>query len=651
MWSRSVAPDPIRSLRRHGMVLRPPSPHSFCEYPIDMEATTVTDSIISSFLRLRASEPDRRMFTFVDEQGRDEATLTARELGDAADRVVQALCGWGFVPGDRAILVYPPSLDFIGAFLGCLAAGVLPVPVYPPNPFKLKKDLATFSAIAANAGARGVLTNSGYDRSRSAGAVTSFFSTDAPRWPSLAWYRTDKLRPVRAPVTWRQPAGPDEPAFLQYTSGSTAAPKGVVISHGNLAYEVTANAADLDLGPTARAVSWAPQYHDLGLISVILSTIAGNAHTTLMSPLTFLQRPAVWFEVMSRVAATHTAAPNFAFELAVRKTTPEQRAGWDLSSLRAIMSAAEPIRPSTVDAFFAAFAASGIERDVFFPAYGLAEHTVSVSMASASGAERGRYGRSTLSVDRAALEAGRVVVRDGPGSVTYVGCGRITKPDAVVRIVDPATRFPRAPGEVGEIWVDSPTKGLGYWGMDQETADTFRARVAGEEDGTGYLRTGDLGFFHDGELFVTGRNKDLIIVRGRNLYPADIEESARGCHPLVRPGGVAAFAIDAEPDAAAGERLVLFVESRHDKVSVAEADEIVESVRRRVYEDHQLACHAVVLGRVGTVRKTTSGKVRRLACKQAFVAGEVAAAPATIRVALRQAGADIKIDDIKIAEE
>jgi acyl-CoA synthetase (AMP-forming)/AMP-acid ligase II len=591
----------------------------------------VTDSIISSFLRLRASEPDRQMFTFVDEKGRDEATLTVRDLGDAADRVVESLRGWGFRPGDRAILVYPPSLDFITAFLGCLAAGVLPVPVYPPNPFKLKKDLATFGAIADNAGARGVLTASAYDRSRSAGAVTSFFSTDAPRWPSLAWHRTDKLRAVRGPVVWHQPAGPNEPAFLQYTSGSTATPKGVVISHGNLAYEVASNAADLGLGPYARAVCWVPQYHDLGLISVILSTIAGNAHTTLMSPLTFLQRPAVWFEVMARVAATHTAAPNFAFDLAVRKTTPEQRAGWDLSSLRAILSAAEPIRPSTVDTFFDAFAVTGIDRSVFFPAYGLAEHTVSVSMG----------GRSRVRVDRTALEAGVVIPSDGKGAVTYVGCGRITKPDATVCIVDPATGIPCLPGEVGEIWVDSPTKGLGYWGLERETADTFDARITGDNDGRGYLRTGDLGFFHDGELFVTGRVKDLIIVRGRNIYPADIEESVRTCHPLVRPGGVATFAVDSD----AGERLVVFVEARHDKVTGTEADEIVESVRRRVYEDHQLTCYAVVLGRAGTVRKTTSGKVRRLACKQAFLAGEVATAPATIRVAMQQTTNDVTIPE------
>jgi acyl-CoA synthetase (AMP-forming)/AMP-acid ligase II len=580
----------------------------------------VPETILSSFQTLRDTSPDRRIFTWVDERGRDESSLTAAELGEAADRTAAALRSWGFVPGDRAILVYPPSLEFIEAFLGCLAAGVIPVPVYPPNPFKLKKDLATFSAIAANAGARGILTNTAYDRSRSAGAVTSFFSKDTPSWPDLPWHRTDRLRDPRGAVDWHTPTGPDEPAFLQYTSGSTATPKGVIMTHGNLAHEVAANAADLGLGPEARGVFWVPQYHDLGLISVILSTIAGNSLTTLMSPMTFLQRPAVWFDVMARVRATHTAAPNFAFELAVRKTTPEQRQRWDLSSLRAIMSAAEPIRATTMDAFFEAFGGTGIDRDVFFPAYGLAEHTVSVSMG----------GKAVLRLDKSELEQGHVV--PAAGGVPYVGCGRITKPDTTVRVVDPETRRPREVGEVGEVWVDSPTKGAGYWGLPEQSRDVFRARLAGVDDQTEYLRTGDLGFFHDGELFITGRSKDLIIVRGRNLYPTDIEESVRDCHPLIRPGGLAAFAVDAEDT----EELVLFVESRQDKLTTAQVDEIVESVRRRLYEEHQIAPYAVVLGQAGTVKKTTSGKVRRLACRQSYLSGEAAAASTTIRIATQR---------------
>ena len=592
------------------------------------ESITSFESITSLFQRLRETAPQRRILTYVDDNGDDQESLTVEELGEAADRVVTALRSWGYAPGDRAILVYPPSLDFVKAFLGCLAAGVIPVPVYPPNPFKLRKDLATFSKIAASAGVRGALTNSVYDRSRSLADVSNFFRTNAPRWPDLRWHRTDRLRPPAQPVTWYPVTCADQPAFLQYTSGSTAAPKGVVITHGNLAHEVAGNAVDLDLGPYTRSVVWVPQYHDLGLISVILSTIAGNSLTTLMSPLTFLQAPRVWFDVMSRVRATHTAAPNFAFELAVRKTTPQQRAGWDLSELRVVLSAAEPIRQSTMDAFFTAFAGTGLTRDAFFPAYGLAEHTVSVSMG----------GKAVLRLDKAALESGRVrQSHDGRGAVSVVGCGRITKPETTVRIVDPATRQPCAAEEVGEVWVDSPSKGLGYWGMDAQTRETFQARILGEDDGREYLRTGDLGFFHDGELFITGRCKDLIIIRGRNLYPVDIEDAVRGCNPLIRPGGVAAFAADVDGT----EQLVLFVETRQDKLSAAETDEIIESVRRRVYTECQIRPYAIVLGQVGTVRKTTSGKTRRLACRQAFMSGEVASAATTIRIAVRTTTNDV----------
>ena len=583
----------------------------------------MTGSIASAFLQLRASDPQRRIFTFVDDSGADRDSLTVEQLGQAAERVAGALSGWGFAPGDRAILVYPPSLDFIEAFLGCLAAGVIPVPVYPPNPFKLRKDLATFSAIAENAGARGILTTCAYDRSRSVAGVTTMFSRDTPSWPSLPWHRTDRLRDPAGPVDWHLPAGPDEPAFLQYTSGSTALPKGVIISHGNLVHEVAANAADLGLGPDTRGVFWVPQYHDLGLISVILSTIAGNSRTTLLSPLSFLQRPAVWFDVMSRVAATHTAAPNFAFELAVRKTTPEQRAGWDLRPLRAVMSAAEPIRQSTMDGFFTAFAGTGLTREAFFPAYGLAEHTVSVSMG----------GSAVLRLDRTALENGRAVPSEDPGAVTSVGCGRITKPDTTVRIVDPATGRPRGPDEVGEVWVDSPTKGIGYWGLPEQSRETFHARLAdGYDDGRRYLRTGDLGFFHGDELFVTGRCKDLIIMCGRNLYPVDIEDSVRDCHPMVRPGGVAAFAVEVDGE----EQLALFVEARRDRLSPTEVDEVIDAVRQRVYAEYQICCHAVVLGTAGLVRKTTSGKVRRLACRQAYLSGDIAKAPGTLRVAVQR---------------
>ncbi len=572
-----------------------------------------TISPVSVLSGLRDLADDMRLFTFVDDDGRDCDALSVRDLTTGAENVAQAIQAWGMKPGDRLVLVYPPSLDFITALVGCLVAGVVPVPVYPPDPFRLKRDIATFSAIVENSGARAALTNRAYYRARTMSSVSGAFSQRGPRWPQLPWYRTDRLRRIdKAPLAWHEPSGPDEPAILQYTSGSTAAPKGVIITHGNLVHEVTANARDLGLGQDARGVFWVPQYHDLGLISVIMSTIAGNSATHLMSPLTFLRRPSVWFDVMSRVGATHTAAPNFAFDLATRKTTRSQRSRWDLSALRVVMSAAEPIRPATMSSFYEAFAPTGLRADSFYPAYGLAEHTVSVSVG----------GRITLRLDKDAVEQGRVIPADhdtGRSVVDYAGCGPVTKKDARVRIVDPETRRVAEPGRIGEIWVHSVTKALGYFGMEEETATTFRATLLDEDDPTEYLRTGDLGFFHDGELFVTGRLKDLIIIRGRNVYPLDVEDSVRGCHPLIRPGGVAAFAVPSEE----GDRLAVFVEVTKKHLARFETAEIVSEVRTVVHSDHQLACHSVVVGKAGLVKKTTSGKVRRRACAQAFLSGDV----------------------------
>lgn len=430
----------------------------------------MTRSLLSSFLHLYEQDPERLLFTFVDDKGLDRQRLTVADLAGQADAVARALPRWGLAPGDRALLVYPPSLDFVGAFLGCLAAGVLPVPVCPPDPLHLRHDVAAFTQIAADCGARTILTNSTYERARTAGNFTSLFARHQAHWPNLTWRRTDRARPARPPrPNWRLPDDPTQIAFLQYTSGSTSAPRGVVITHGNLQAEVEANTAALGLGPDTRGVCWVPHFHDLGLISFILSTIVGNSTTYLMSPMSFLRRPALWLETMDRVRATHTAAPNFAFDLVVRKSTEEQRARWDLSSLQVVCSGGEPIRPQTVRRFLDAFAPAGLSKAAFYPAYGLAECTLGVTMG----------GRALLHVDRAALAEGRVVPlsgEDGGGTgdgIALVGCGRVTKRDSRVRIVDPQTRRPCPPGQVGEIWVDSPTKALGYYGIGEGNRELF----------------------------------------------------------------------------------------------------------------------------------------------------------------------------------
>lgn len=585
--------------------------------------------IVSSFLQLCELQPAAVLFTFVDEQGEDHETLTVGELAAVADGIARSLRAWGLGVGDRVVLAYPPSLDFVKAFLGCLAAGVIPVPVCPPNPVKLKHDIIAFTAIAASSGARVVLTNSGYDRVRSMATGSVSGRCREVTWPDIPWYRTDCCPPGSpVPKAWRTPSTLDAPAFLQYTSGSTGAPKGVIITHGNLWHEMRANARDFGLGPDTRGVFWVPHFHDLGLITVILNTVVGNSlNTHLMSPMTFLKRPAVWFEVMSRVRATHTAAPNFAYDLLVRKTTPETRRNWDLSSLRLVASAGEQVRPATVRAFVDAFADSKMPPEVFQSAYGLAECSVTISVG----------GRTALRLDKKELEAGRAVPLDDGSdrpATTFFSCGPVTKPEACVRIVDPDTCRPCPPGQVGEIWVDSPTKAAGYWGLREETRKVFRARVAGEDTSREYLRTGDLGFFFDGELFVTGRRKDLVIVRGHNLYPQDIEDTVREAHPLIRPGGLAAFSVPADDDSV-GERLVLFVEISKAQISLVEEEEILRAVRRRVQEDHQITCHAVVLGTAGTVMKTTSGKIRRSACRRAYLSAEIDKAEATIGVFLR----------------
>ncbi len=556
-------------------------------------------------LRSRSrSQPDQHAYTFLLDGEAGEAHLTYRDL-DRQARAIGALQQRFGRPGERALLLYPPGLDYIAAFLGCLYAGVIAVPAYPPNPARLERTLPRLRAIVRDAQPTFALTTSPI-----LGLVSALAAQD-PEFQALRWLATDTLAPELADE-WCDPAASDTTlAFLQYTSGSTATPKGVMVSHGNLLHNQ--RLIKQAFGHTEQTVvaGWLPLYHDMGLIGNVLQPLYLGTPCVLMSPVAFLQRPARWLEAISRYQATTSGGPNFAYDLCVRKIAPEQRAEFDLSRWTVAFNGAEPIRHDTLERFAAAFAPCGFRRTAFYPCYGLAESTLFVS-----GVEQAAEPTVRV-VDEAALERHRVQPRAGTPGRTLVGSGR-TWQDQAATIVDPVAGTRCPPDQIGEIWVSGPSVAQGYWQQPDETARTFGARLA---DGAGgpFLRTGDLGFIQDGELFITGRLKDLIIIRGRNHYPQDIELTVERSHRALRPGGGAAFTVERDGE----ERLVIVQEIEREQRNV-NVEAVAGAIRQAVAEQHELHTYAVVLIKPGSLPKTSSGKIQRHACRADYLAGRLA---------------------------
>lgn len=552
---------------------------------------------LADLLLLQAKrQPDAMAYRFLvsgDTDGSVEE-WTYGQLALRACMIAARLQDMG-AEGERALLVYPPGLDFVAAFLGCACAGVVVVPTYP------HPKVARLEAIARNAKTRFILTTSAFL------GIGQALSREAQGLAAAQWMATDDLSEEWA-SKWRQPEIDGEAlAFLQYTSGSTGQPKGVMVTHANILHNQRMIMRGFSTNSSIHVVGWLPLYHDMGLIGNVLHPLFLGASCTLMSPMAFLQQPMRWPAAISHFRGTVSGGPNFAYDLCVRKMRPEHK--FDLSSWKVAYNGAEALRTETLDRFTEAFGPHGFRREAFYPCYGLAEATLFVT-----GSDQGQL-PVTQTVVVEALERNLAVAPSGDdtGVRSLVSSGH-AQAEQPVLIVDPETLRPCPDNTVGEIWVTGPGVAKGYWGLPEQSEYTFSARLA-EGDGAEYLRTGDLGFLRNGELFVTGRIKDLIIIRGRNLYPHDIEFTAQEAHPAVRQGGCAAFSLDV----AGQEKLALAAEVLVNDPSEAQA--AAEALRRAVAAEHGTRIHTLILLKPKALPKTSSGKIQRNACRQSFLAG------------------------------
>ncbi|HEY2838835.1 MAG TPA: fatty acyl-AMP ligase [Pirellulales bacterium] len=560
-------------------------------------------STIVDVLRWRAEhQPDETAFVFLADGETESERWTYRELAARASAVAARLRA-SSEPGDRVLLIYPPGLDFVAALLGCFIAGVTAVPAIPdPSP----RAMARFRKIVADA--RSTLAIS----TEALLGMVQYSLADLPELQTMQWLATDGLfQETGAEGSCLSP-GADDLAFIQYTSGSTSAPKGVAVSHGNLIYNQRMLQAGLQSSTETTIVSWLPVYHDLGLIAQLLHALYVGSNCVLMSPVAFLQKPVRWLQAITRHRGVFSAAPNFGYELCLRKISAEDCRSLDLSSWSLAMNAAEPVRHSTITGFAERFGRYGFSPRAFFPGYGLAEATICVS-----GGPRGQ-GTVTLAVNPEALAQHRVeVVPETAARAQLIIASGSSQLDEVIKIVDPETLRPAASDRVGEIWVRGSNIARGYWAQPDETSKTFEAYLAGTNDGP-YLRTGDLGFLRGGQLFVTGRIKDLILIRGRNHYPQDIELTVEMIHADFRPGCNGAFSCEIENE----ERLVVIQEVRDN--TEADLQAVALAVRLAIKKAHGIEPWAIALVQSRTVIKTSSGKIARRACREAYAQGELA---------------------------
>ncbi|MGW7382418.1 fatty acyl-AMP ligase [Streptomyces sp. NPDC054794] len=560
-------------------------------------------SLVDLLTTHASNHPDRTAYRYLVTGDSDAQTqsLTYARLA-VRSRAVAAWLQERGLAGSRAMLLYPPGLDFICGYLGCLSAGVVAVPGVPPQGrAQNHRALTRMKRLIADADAKVILGG------RDVIAALDAMAEHLPELDGIARVATEDI-PDETAAAWREPdLTADSVAFLQYTSGSTSAPRGVMVTHGNLLDNERVITERMGHTPDTLAaydhemfVSWLPVYHDMGLIGPVLNTVYLGATATLFSPLHFLQQPARWLTAVSRYRPHTSGGPNFAYELCLKHAGPDLLDGLDLSSWKVAFNGAEPVRAATLRRFAETFGEAGFRREALYPCYGLAEATLMVT-------------GGTVDTPPTLLEAAATGPHAGEADAAAVSSGR-PGPGTTVAIADPERQEEVPEGEVGEIWVGGESVAKGYWRNALATRETFRATLTGHEGR--FLRTGDLGFLRGGELFVTGRLKDLIVIDGRNHYPQDLELSAELSHPALRPGCTAAFSVDSGVE---GEQVVVVAEVAPD--AAGDSEKITDLIRSAIGESHVLSVRDVVLVHPGTIPKTSSGKIQRRATRAAYLDG------------------------------
>jgi len=564
--------------------------------------TDVQTSLVDILSWRAKHQPHRLSYRFLIDGEDQEISITYKGL-DLRARSIGATLQNYTSKNDRVVLLLPSGLEFIASFLGCLYAKVIAIPLPPPHPARLKKTLAATLRVIEDASPSVALLNSELLESlNSQSEIKRLLSR-------LTLIPIDQQDKMEKPDQWIKPeTAPDEVAFLQFTSGSTLFPRGVMISHGNLISNL--NLIEKSFGQTSnsRTVIWLPPYHDMGLIGGILQPLYTGNIVTLMPHLMFLQRPIRWLQAISRFRATTSGGPNFAYDLCLSKIKPDQCEGLDLSTWEVAFNGAEPINPNTLEKFSKFFAPYGFRPEAFLTCYGLAEATLMVS-----GGPKARLPKFKRLIKNELENQKAIISTEPENTVLIVSCGEISEL-STLKIVNPETLKPCAPDEIGELWINGPSVALGYWNNPLETASTFHAQI-GDSSNFSFLRTGDLGFINNGELYITGRLKNMIIIDGKNYYPHDIERTIEEFHPNIQSGGCAAFSVENSGK----EFLVVIVEIRRHLVT--NENELLNSIRKVVSENYELPICDIKLTLPGSIPRTTSGKIKHFLCSTNYLAG------------------------------